>query len=405
MTRRFVFEGLKVADFSWVGVGPITTRYLADHGATVLRIESTGRPETLRRASPFQDNIEGVNRSGYFNNFNASKYSITLNMAHPHARDVALRICRWADVLTESFRPGVMEKWRLDYESVRTVKPDIIYFSTSMQGQTGPRAHMTGFGVQAASMAGITYVTGWPDRVPAGPYGAYTDTINPHLAAAAIAAALDYRRRTGQGQHLDLSQYEGALLFLAPLLMQYAVNGTVAERAANRSPCAAPHGAYPCAGEDRWCAIAVRTDEEWSAFRRVLGDPPWTREERFATPEARLRHTDELDTLIGAWTSQHPVREVMRRMQEAGVPAGAALDGRDLLEDPQLAHRRHFARPEHPEIGPHSIDALAHRMSKSPPRVRMPAPCLGEHNATVYTGILGFSDEEFAELVTEGVID
>lgn len=404
MAGEQVFEGVKIVDFTWIGVGPVTIKYFSDHGATVAHIESNTRPDGLRIGGPFRDQIPGIDRSGFFANFNSSKYGVSLNLNLPKGIEVAKRFVQWADVVAESFTPRAMAKWGLGYQDLVKIKPDIIMYSTCQQGQTGPYREYPGYGGQGAALAGFAYVTGWPDREPASPYGAYTDFINPRLGATAIAAALDYRRRTGKGMHIDLSQIEGGIQFLAPVMLDYTANGRIMERMGNRSPWAAPHGAFRCQGEDRWLAIAVETDAQWEALGRVVGEE-WAKDRRFATLLGRLEHVDELERLVEAWTQDKDAYELMKEFQAAGVPAGVVQKTSDLFEDPQLAQRRHFWYLEHKEIGLHAYDAHSFRLSKTPEELRMPGPCLGEHNEYVYKEILGMSDEEVADLIIGGVLE
>lgn len=399
------FEGLKVADFSWVGVGPITTKYLADHGATVVKVESATRPDFLRVLPPFKGRQPGLNRSQFFANYNTNKLSLALNLNHPQGREVAWRLIRWADVVAESFTPGTMRAWGLDYEAVARVRPDIIMISTCQQGQTGPHARFAGFGQLASALGGYYELTGWPDREPAGPYGAYTDFICPPFALAALVAALDYRRRTGRGQYLDLSQFECGLQFLGPALLDYAVNGRVATRMGNRDPQACPHGAFPCAGDDRWIAVAVTTDREWEGLCRVLGHPEWVEDPRFWTFLDRRRHEDLLESLVAAATRAWDAYELMAALQAAGVPAGVVQRCSDLHRDPQLAHRGHWVTLEHNEMGPTVYDGIPFKLSASPGRLERAAPCLGEHTELVLRELLGYADEEIAELVMAGALE
>ena len=266
-------EGVKVLDFCWVAIGPMTTRYLSDFGATVVRVESIHRVDTLRTATPHKDGIPGINRSGYFANYNGGKRSIALNMSQPRARELARELAKWADVLTENFTPGIMERWGLGYDDIRQSNPGVIMFSASMQGRGGPYSNHPGFGPVLTALSSHTHLTGWPDRTPTSPYGAYTDFLLPHLTVAAITAALDNRRRTGEGCHLDFSQLEGSLYFVAPPLMDYAANGRVQTRQGNEHPTFAPHNAYPCSGDDRWCAITCTNDDEWQALCRLMCQP------------------------------------------------------------------------------------------------------------------------------------
>ncbi|MBN1613369.1 MAG: CoA transferase [Deltaproteobacteria bacterium] len=397
--------GIKVFDFSATVLGPTVTRYLADHGATVVRIESLSHLETTRIATPYGGNQPGINSSGYFATHNAGKLSITVNMKKPKAMQVVERLIRWADVLIESFAPGVMARWGLSYEDVRRIKPEIIMASTSLQGQYGPYASHRGYGQMASAMAGWYEVTGWPDGEPVGPYSAYSDFIDWNFLLVSILTALDYRRRTGEGQYIEQSQLESALQFLAPAILDYEFNGTVAGRMGNRDPYAAPHGAYRCLGEDRWCAIAVNCDEEWWAFCTVLGDLPWSREERFQTLAGRKANEDELDRLVEAWTCERKAEDVTAVMQAAGVPAGVVQNAEDLFGDPQLAHRGHFAVLDHPEIGPYRIATSCFHLSRCPNNPLSPAPLLGEHNELVLEQFLGMTKDEISDLVAEGVLE
>ena len=299
-----IFEGIKVADFTWVGVGPITIKNLADHGATVVHIESHTHLDTLRMTPPFKDGVAGVNNSAFMADYNTSKYGVSLDVNKPKGVEIARKLILWADVVAESFSPRAMAKWGLDYETIRKLKPDIIYYSASQQGHGGPHSGFIGFGMMMASLSGYAHLTGWPDRDPATPYGAYTDFISPFFGSAALVAALDHRRKTGVGQHLDLSQLECGLQLIAPVQMDYVLNGNEMIRDGNRDPRAAPHNAYPCLGNDSWCAIAVFTDEEWTSLCMVLNRPDIVRDPRFATLEARKANEDELDRLIGEWTRE-----------------------------------------------------------------------------------------------------
>lgn len=398
-------SGLKVADFSWVGVGPITAKNLADHGALVVHVESIARPDLLRIAGPFKDNIPGINRSGFFADYNSSKLGLSLDLKTQAGHDVARRLIRWSDVTLESFTPKTMRKWGLDYLSICQEQPQLVMLSTNMQGQTGPHAAQPGYGNVLACLAGYHQLTGWPDRDPAGPYGAYTDFIAPRFATAAVLAALEYRRRTGLGQYIDLSQYETAIHFIAAALLDYDTNGRVANRAGNLDVSAAPHGAYPADGEDRWVAIAIESDDEWRNLIRALGNPEWAAERRFATFLGRRRHARELGKRISEWTCARSPREAMRVLQAEGVPAGAIQTCEELHDDPQLAFRHHFWRLEHPEIGIHAYDGPAFRLSRTPGVLSRAAPQIGQHNQEVLSNILGYSDDEIADLVIAGALN
>ncbi len=402
--HRKLFADLKVADFSWAAVGPLTTKYLADHGATVVKAESITRPDATRVMEPFKDNIPGINRSGFFAIYNNNKYSLALNLGHPRAKEVIRLLISWADVTLESFVPGVKERLGLSYEEVRKIKPEIIMFSTSNQGQTGPRARMSGYGTQLLSLAGISHTTGWPDREPSTPYAAYTDYIAHRYAVASLVSALIYRRRTGQGQYIDLSQYEACIHFAAPLVLDYTVNGRIAERKGNHCDFGAPHGAFRCRGEERWCVIAVFTDEEWNALCGVMGNPGLAQDSKFSTLSARKKNEAELERIVENWTLGSTPEELMVLLQKAGVPAGVVENGQDLVErDLQLKSRGHFRKLQHPEMGECVYERLPFRLSNNPDEVTRPAPCLGQDTEKVCCEILGLPDEKFIELMSEGV--
>ena len=402
---RQALEGLKVAEFCWVAAGPIVGLYLAYHGATVIRIESMRRPDILRAVSPYKDNIPGVNRSGNWDFFNSDKLSMTINLSHPKGVEVAKRLVAWSDVVGESFAPGVIDRLGLGYRELKKVKPDIIMYSSSNLGQTGPEARQPGYGVHLVSYSGFTDLTGWPDRPATQPYGAYTDFIAPRFLLCALLAALDYRRRTGEGQYLEISQLEAATYFIAPAIMDYTVDGRIESRVGNKCPYAAPHGVYPCQGHDRWCAIAVFNDEEWAALCRVMGDPEWAEKAEFATLLVRKENEEELNERIGKWTTNFSVQELMEKLQGVGVPAGVVKNVADVQEDPQLAYRHYLWQLDHAEIGTHSYDGAGFLLSRTPAKKRRPAALLGEHTEYVCREILGMSDEEFIELLSEGALE
>ena len=399
-----VFEDIKIVDFSWAAAGPLLVRHFADHGAEVIHVEWPEKPDIVRTAPPFKDRKAGLDRSAYFAVFNANKYGMTLNLNHPKASQVTRRLVSWADVIVESFRPGIMAQWGLSYEEIKKSRPDLIMVSTSQMGQTGPLRSHAAAGTQLVSLAGFTYITGWPDRVPTGPFGPYTDVIAPLLGAAALAAALDYRRRTGKGLYIDLSQYEAGLHFICHGILDYTANGRIMKRQGNRHPFAVPHGAYPCLGEDRWCVIAVTNDEQWQALCEAFGEPQWISDIRFSSFVKRKENEDALDILLRDKTREYEAQGLMKKLQDAGVPCGVVCTSEDLHNDPQMAYRGFLQEIDHPEIGIHACDAPPFKLSETPWQLRMPGPCIGEHNYDVCSELLGIPDEEFAELMSEGVI-
>ena len=402
---KSVFTGVKIADFTWYVAGPVVIKYFAEYGAQVIHVESSTRIDGFRSSPPFKGESPAVNTSGLFATSNDNKYGITLNLKHQKGLGVAKRLVAWADVVAENFTPGTMERLGLGYDELKKINPRIIMFSTCNQGQTGPRRSQPGFGSHLTALAGFTSITGWPDRRPSVPWGPYTDYASIHLATFALTAALEYQHRTGKGQHLDLSQYESSVHLLTPLLMDYQVNGREFTRMGNRSQCAAPHGVYPCKGKERWCAIAIFSDDEWHRFCQVSKKHSWLSDPRFSTLTKRKENEDELDRLIGEWAKDFSAEELMLMLQSVGISAGIVENTKDLSEDPQLKYRHYFKELEHPEIGKYLCEGNAFSLSKTLPDFRMSAPCLGDHNEYVYTKVLGMSDEEFTELLSEGVFE
>lgn len=398
------FEGLRVTDFAWVGVGPITTKFLADHGATVVRVESENRPDVLRGNGPFKDDERGWNRSQFFGDFNTSKLSIALNLKSRAAIETAKRLIVQSDVFVESFAPGAIERMGLGYEEVSRLNPGIIMVSTCLMGQTGPASAMAGYGYHAASIAGFYEVTGYPDRPPNGPWVAYTDTIAPRFVSALLAAALDHRRRTGEGCFIDVAQIETALHFLAPELLDLQINGFAARRNGNRSRFTAPEGVYPCCGDDLWCAISVLTDDQWQALCRVLGREDWLADTSLATVAGRQARHDSLDAEIAEWTRLRKPDEVMRALQAVGVPAGVVQRSSDLLADPQYAHRGFYHYLDHTEMGHIPYAGHQFRIAGYDSGPRRPAPCLGEHSYEVLSDVLQLSDDEIAAAYEAGIV-
>lgn len=396
---------IKAVEFGGYAAGPAINKYLANHGATVIRVESKTRPDGFRtHYPPFKENRPGLNRSGCFAMFNDGKLSVTLNLKTPEGLELAKRLVGWADLVVENFTPGAMRRLGLDYESLKAVNPGLVMLSTCNHGQTGPQAHHPGFGSQLSSLAGFTHLTGEPDGPPLILYGPYIDFVAVAFGFVAVLAALDYRRRTGQGCYIDLSQNETGLQFLAPPLLDARVNGRVETRQGNRTPAAAPHGAFPCRGEDRWCTLSVWSDREWERLVEIMGSPGWAKEARFSTLAGRKAHEAELEQRLSEWTRQLTAGEVMARLQAAGLRAGVVNGIPELFTDPQLGHRGLWWALRHAEIGEYHAKAPPFILSRTPARPGRPAPCLGEHNEMVLREILGLSDDEIERLRADGVI-
>ena len=403
--ERQVLSGVKVFDFGWALAGSLTGKLLGDHGAIVIKVESTVHIDFSRtNRNVSMSSPTNPDDKPWFTYYNTSKYGIGLNLRHPRAREVITRFYRWADVVTENFTPGTLSKLGLDYEYARTVKPDIIMAGISAYGQTGPMAREFGTDGMGSSQSGHRFLTGWPDRSPVMPTNVpYGDLVLPLFAVLAIVSALDYRRRTGKGQYIDAGMLDTLAQKTTPAILDLAANGHLTGRTGNRVDNGAPHGAYPCEGEDRWCVVSVFTEEDWKAFCSVIGEPEWTKEPRFKTLQSRKENEDELDEFVSQWSKKHSAEEVMRLMQARGVAAGVVQNAQDLLEsDPQIREREYFAQIEHPVIGTFGHPNPPFKLLKSKARMRT-SPCLGEHTAYVCTELLGMSDEEFCLLEQEGV--
>ena len=404
--KPFPLAGIRVADFTWIGAGSYTTKILADFGADVVKIESTERMDTLRDAKPFQGGVRGVNRSGYFADRNSSKRSVTLNLKTEAGRSLARRIVAQSDLVANNFTPGIMEKFGLGYEAVRELKQDIVYISMSMHGQTGPEASYLGYGLTMGAVTGLHHLCGLPDQQPAGTGTNFPDHVpNPTHAAFAILAALRHRRRTGEGQFIDMAQIEPTIALLGPAVMDYTTNGHVADRVGNQHIAGAPHGVYPTRGDDRWIALSAPGDTAWRALCRVLEDPALTQDVRFSDATSRWEHRLALDGALARCTATHDALELAEQLQAKGVAAGPVQDAADvLLRDPQLQARGHWVYLDHPEMGRTVYNALPARLSRTPGYPHRPAPLLGQHTDEVLRDLLALTPSEIDALRAQGAL-
>ena len=400
-------EGIKVVEFAAYAAGPVVGKHLVDQGATVVHVESRIRPDGFRtHYPPYKDNVHGLNRSGLFALCNSTKLGITLNVKKgPKATALARRIAAWADILVENFSPGTIGRLGLGYDALKEVNPRLIMLSSSNLGQTGPHAHHPGFGSQLSSLAGFTNLTGDRDGSPQILYGPYIDYVAVGYGVVAVLAALEHREQTGHGQHIDLAQYETGLQFIAPLLLDYEVNGHVATRDGNRHPVSVPHGAFPCAGDDEWCVISVASDTQWRELCKAMGNPDWARRDEYATAEERKSNEEQLEAKIGEWTRHFEPRALVEKLQSAGVPSGVVNQMNHVYDDPQLVHRHQWERMEHPEIGVMSYQRPPFTLAGSTCGPDRRDPLLGESNEEFYRHHLGLSKDEYEELTSEGVID
>ncbi len=412
--------GLRVADFSWFVAAPLAARTLANFGADVIRIESEARVDGIRLAQPISHSGSGVNVSGFFNNFNPGKRSLLLNMSEPDARDIALRLIRVSDVFITNFTPRVINKWRLGYDDLHEVNPRIIALYTPMQGLSGPQKDFLGFGAVLASIAGLSYLSGFPHRAPFGVGTNYPDyTINPGHAVIAIMAALRHRDRTGEGQEIELSQFESVAATIGPALMDYSVNNHIQQRTGNRLPAMAPHGAFRCMDEERrheplsgqptkrerWIVIAIDSNEQWRSLCQLAAGMPFTEDKRFQTLLGRKRYEDDLERLISNWTLGCNADFIVEQMQTLGIPSGVVQDAEDVLtRDEHLAAREYYVRLDHSEAGNIAHDGVPARLHQTPGEVRGPAPLLGQHTYEIMTDVLGYSSDEVSDFVARSIL-
>ncbi len=389
--------GVVVADFSWVGVGPITVKALADHGATVVRVESQNRPDILRVAGPFSRGEFGLNRSNFYGSFNTSKQSLALDLSTDAGRTIAQRLCDRADVVIDSFRPGTMARMGMGPEEIHRTNPSAVVVTTSLLGLGGPLTSMAGYGTHAAAIAGFAELVGWPDRGPDGPWSAYTDSIGPRFLTTAILAALRRRERTGRGCTIEGAQLEIALQLLAPEIERYQRTGDLPTRMGNRDPALAPQGAYPCAGDDQWLAITVADDEQWSALVELLGRPDWALDPALAGADGRMAAHAAIDERLAIWTRDQAATELETRLAEVGIPAGKVQRSGDLFDDPQYRHRSFHRWLEHPETGSTPYSGHQYRIRGCDNGPRAAAPQLGQHTFEILADLLGLDTDEIAE--------
>ena len=403
-STRLPLSGIRVADFGWMIAGPLATRPLANFGAEVIRIESSARIDEIRALGPRPEGNTSPNVAGVFNDCNTSKLSMTINLGTPDGIELAKKVVSVSDVVTNNFRGDRMGRWGLAYEDLVKLKPDIIMLSMAMMGTTGVHQHYGGNGINIIAGAGISGITGRPDRPPVGTGSLYPDfSGNPNHATLAVLAALRHRNRTGKGQFIDLAQYESTISLLGTSVLQYTAQGNLPVRPGNRSDWAAPHGVYRCAGDDRWCAIAVETEDEWSGMRRAIGEPAWAKEDRFQSVAGRKKHEDDLDRFIEDWTSGLEDMDVMNKLQQHGVPAGVVQNSRDLVENDPGYRKRHIRVMDHPEIGEMTIHGETITISGVEPVVNL-APPMGEHTEYVLRELLGIEEADVDQLYVGGVL-
>jgi crotonobetainyl-CoA:carnitine CoA-transferase CaiB-like acyl-CoA transferase len=396
---RFPLEGIRVVEFTTGIVGPTLGRLLAEFGAETIKVETIKRPDFSRGPAP-----DRINKGISFSDNSRSKKGLRLDVSRPEGREIVLNLIKISDIVVENFSAGVMQRLGLDYPRVAAVNPSIIMIS--LQGLGATERHSVTFGQNIPPIVGLSYLWNHPGASkPVGSELFYPDYYAGIHGACAVLAALDYRRRTGQGQYIDAAQAEAAAALLGPYYLDSSVNGRDPEPIGNGTPYAAPHGCYRCAGDDSWCVIAVYTEEEWRRFCEALADPPWTRDPEFSTGLSRIRHRAKLDRLVEDWTVRHDAYEVMEQLQRAGVAAGVVQDAAQLANDPHLKARGFIAQTEHPEMGRLLHGGMPLKLSLTPGSVRSHAPLLGEHNRYVLRDLLQLDDETIQRLEKSGVFE
>tara|TARA_B100001123_G_scaffold442539_1_gene586403 strand:- start:1994 stop:3229 length:1236 start_codon:yes stop_codon:yes gene_type:complete len=403
-------QGVRVIDLTWIIAGPTATRFLGDFGADVIKIEHEQAVDPIRLGRPIVGDHPTLNNSGFFNYINRNKRSVLLNVRHPFGMDLLKRLIAVSDVVIENFSAGTLASWDLDYPKLCEIREDIIYCSISGFGHTGRDSENTTWGPTAQALGGLTLTSGLPGKPPAGWGYSFMDHTAGYSATIAILMALHHRNRTGEGQHIDLSQVEAATVLNGPAVLDRTVNGRTWRREGlppgNRAwePAVAPHNTYPCLGDDRWIAIAVMTQAEWEALGRAMAEPPWVSDERFASNASRLVHQDILDKHIADWTSSRHDYETMELLQAAGVRAAVCQKPSDRVEkDPQLKARDWWQRLSHTELGNTVHDSIAPRLSENPGALRKASPLIGEHTREVFAEALGLTEAEIDEFMEAGV--
>ena len=405
MAKALPLEGIRVANFGWVWAGPVVGQTLAFLGAEVYKIESYARVDMTRTLPPFGGGERDPNRSLSNHACWAGNGSVSLNLKKPEAVELARELIAKCDVVAENFGPGVMNQLGLGYAELCKVKPDIVLFSMPAAGLTGPLRDVRTYGLSLTSTTGLDSLTGYDDGPPIPMENAFSDPFNGIMGAFAILVALNHRDRTGQGQHIDYSQQEAVMQMVGPAFMDYAMNGRVAGPMGNRHPlaAAAPHGVFPCAGDDRWISIAVADESEWQGLVAAMDDPEWTRASEYSSLDERLRNIDALHERLAAWTASFDDHELAERLQRHGVAAAPVLNVADLLHDPHYRARGTFIEVRHPLGFQETIYGAYVKTSRTEAVVRT-GPIIGQDNEHVFKELLGMPEARYRQLVEEQVI-
>jgi crotonobetainyl-CoA:carnitine CoA-transferase CaiB-like acyl-CoA transferase len=401
-----ILAEVRVLDLTHAWAGPFATQLLADYGAQVIKIETCDRPDMLRFSTLPLDETrpDAYNRGGWFQSLGRNKLSLTLDLKQPRGQDLFKRLAAQSDVVMENFSAQVMRRLGLEYAILRAVNPGLIMISMPGYGTVGPYKDFVAFGEMIEPFAGLSELTGYPDRAPLRLAVAYPDPIAGFHAALATLLALRQRRRSGVGQHIHIPHREPITRMLGEAVLDYTVNGRTQRRLGNRHRAWAPHGCYPCRGQDSWVTIVVRNDVEWTTLCRVLGEPTWTHDQRFANGLGRWKHAKLLDQQMAGTTAAWEATALATQLGASGIPAGVVQTNRDLLCDAHLKAREAFWMMAHTLAGTHPYAAPSTRLAGTPPCLTRPAPNLGEHNAELLTRLLGLSSVEIQALEAKGII-
>lgn len=393
-------EKIIVLSFGTGGVVPDAGKILGELGADVIKIESRDNLDFMRTIGPDKNSIAG------FNEANRSKRSFGVNLKTENGKELVRQLIKKADIIAENFRGGVMKSLGFDYERARKLNPKIIYISSQGFGGGGPYSDFQAYGPMLSSASGMLSIWAQPDDpYPVGSNSPLPDHMaSKHVVIAAIAA-LDYRRRTGKGQFIDMAQTEVAASLLGEHYLDFTFNGRVVKPMGNRSVFAAPHGCYPCSGADEWCAITVFTDDEWQSFCKAIGDPPWTGDTKFANVLGRLKNVAELDAFVSEWTAARDSHQVMETLQSAGVAAGVVQRATDTIDDPQLKWLGAVIELDHPVVGKRLYPGIPFKLSGISTPESKPAPLLGQHTEEICGQLLGMKEEEIKRLMDEDVLN
>jgi succinyl-CoA--D-citramalate CoA-transferase len=393
-------NGIRVVEMGTLLAGPFCGQLLGDFGAEVIKVEPPGKGDPMRQWG--RHKVKG--RSLWWPIIARNKKSVTLDLRTPEGQELARRLLSRADILVENFRPGTLEKWGLGYEELSKENPGLIMVRVSGYGQTGPYRDKAGFGSIGEAMGGLRYITGYPDRPPTRVGISIGDALAGTLGALGALMALYYRdAKGGQGQVVDIGLYEAVLTYMESTIPEYILAGAVRERTGNVLPNVAPSNIYPTA-DGQWLVIGANADNVFRRLCQAMGKPELADDPKFSTHDARGQHMEELDEVIAAWTSQHPVDEVLRILDEASVPAGKIYTAKEMLEDPHFRARQNIVYVPDPELGPFPMQNVTPKLSRTPGEIRWTGPRLGEHNREVYCQLLEMSPAELEELQRRGVV-